>query len=227
MKQFHRQKLIQVIILFVIAFFILGYVWQQRLLESSLLNGNPAWILCIIIWAYCILNFVFILLDIKQLKKNSLSAEDSPILYDPITKLPNRTACDIFLSNTKGQVLPENMGLVMVRLDNLEDTNQTDGYIAGNHLLTVISDILSTIAKNSYFVARNGSDIFAILIPDCVQANIDEYALNLKNAILGHNESTPSEIILYSLGSSIHTDDAKQTINGLFSEAYANLKEIV
>ena len=77
---------------FITAFFILGYVWQQRLFESSLLAGNPVWILCVIIWIYCIINFVFILLDIKQLKKSNLSAAESPMLYDPLTKLPNRTA---------------------------------------------------------------------------------------------------------------------------------------
>ena len=227
MKQFRKQKLVQVIILFITAFFILGYVWQQRLFESSLLAGNPVWILCVIIWIYCIINFVFILLDIKQLKKSNLSAAESPMLYDPLTKLPNRTACDIFLSNTKEQLTRENIGLIMVRLDNLEDTNQTEGYLAGNQLLIVISDILNTISKNSYFVARNGSDIFAIIIPDCTQDLIEQYTTKLKNHIQTHNETQPSEIILYSLGSCINTQEAAKTVNALFSEAYTNLKEII
>ena len=227
MKQFRKQKLVQVIILFITAFFILGYVWQQRLFESSLLAGNPVWILCVIIWIYCIINFVFILLDIKQLKKSNLSAAESPMLYDPLTKLPNRTACDIFLSNTKEQLSRENIGLIMVRLDNLEDTNQTEGYLAGNQLLIVISDILNIISKNSYFVARNGSDIFAIIIPDCTQDLIEQYTTKLKNHIQTHNETQPSEIILYSLGSCINTQEAAKTVNALFSEAYTNLKEII
>jgi len=87
--------------------------------------------------------------------------------HDALTALPNRTqlrerAEEILAGAAAGSVV----GLFVIDLDRFKEINDTLGHRAGDSLLQVVGDRLSTAVRPTDLVARLGGDEFAVLLPD-------------------------------------------------------------
>jgi diguanylate cyclase (GGDEF)-like protein/PAS domain S-box-containing protein len=85
--------------------------------------------------------------------------------HDALTRLPNRAAFQDALDDAMQHALPlaGTIGLVLVDVDHLKQTNDCFGHDAGDALLRTIADRLQTIAAEHGFTARLGGDEFALL----------------------------------------------------------------
>lgn len=85
--------------------------------------------------------------------------------HDALTCLPNRAAFQDALDDAmrRARPLAGAVGLVLVDVDHLKQTNDCFGHDAGDALLRTIADRLQTIAAEHGFAARLGGDEFALL----------------------------------------------------------------
>lgn len=85
--------------------------------------------------------------------------------HDALTLLPNRSAFQDALDAAieEASRLTGSMGLLLIDVDHLKQTNDCFGHDAGDALLRTIATRLAAIAGNRAFTARLGGDEFALL----------------------------------------------------------------
>ena len=85
--------------------------------------------------------------------------------HDTLTRLPNRAAFHDALDEAMARSLPlgGSVGLLLIDVDHLKQTNDCLGHDAGDALLETIAERLETIAGEQGFTARLGGDEFALL----------------------------------------------------------------
>ncbi|MCZ4289680.1 putative bifunctional diguanylate cyclase/phosphodiesterase [Hoeflea alexandrii] len=89
-------------------------------------------------------------------------------LHDSLTGLPNRT---LFMDRlTQGILLSDRTGqritVIFIDLDNFKTVNDSLGHDAGDTLLKVVAERMTTAVRASDTVARMGGDEFVILLAD-------------------------------------------------------------
>ncbi|MFN4268233.1 MAG: diguanylate cyclase domain-containing protein [Fervidobacterium pennivorans] len=90
-------------------------------------------------------------------------------LRDPLTNLPNRRALEneaermLALANREGK----QVCVVYVDLKNFKPVNDRFGHKAGDYVISVVAQRLSSVMRKSDFLARVGGDEFVYLLYDC------------------------------------------------------------
>ncbi|MCB5175505.1 EAL domain-containing protein [Microvirga lenta] len=88
--------------------------------------------------------------------------------HDSLTGVPNRALfqerLDVTLKEAKRT--GRKVGLLLLDLDHLKEVNDTLGHDAGDTLLQVAAERLSSSIRSIDTVARNGGDEFAIILPE-------------------------------------------------------------
>lgn len=87
---------------------------------------------------------------------------------DPLTGLANRASFTrkLDLACAMAQVGSGSVTLIVADLDQFKDVNDTLGHQAGDELLRIVGERLSTVIEDHDYVARLGGDEFAILLTD-------------------------------------------------------------
>jgi diguanylate cyclase (GGDEF)-like protein len=92
---------------------------------------------------------------------------------DSLTGLANRRALmETLERHVGGRRLRENLGLVMLDLDNFKDVNTQFGHQGGDRVIAAAAHGLLSAARETDVVARLGGDEFAVVATD-----VDEHAL--------------------------------------------------
>ncbi len=88
--------------------------------------------------------------------------------HDALTGLPNRMLLDRKLSALleKASLKQRSLAVAFADLDNFKLVNDTLGHAAGDELLTVVAQRISTRVGNGGIVARIGGDEFIIVLED-------------------------------------------------------------
>lgn len=105
-------------------------------------------------------------------------------LYDNFTGLPNR----LFFSDQLNKVLvsatPEKPGaILLLEIDNFKVVNDTLGVSAGDRVLLSLVDLLSKNLDEDAFLARWGSDEFAVLLQDTDPSQAESIAERLRRRV--------------------------------------------
>ncbi len=106
--------------------------------------------------------------------------------HDPLTGLPNRRALDVELEKLRqGDIARV---LVRIDLDHFKTVNDTLGHAAGDHVLTVVSDLLRSRMSSDDLVARVGGDEFVLLMGeatsmDTAMALVEELLVDIRKDI--------------------------------------------
>jgi diguanylate cyclase (GGDEF)-like protein len=94
------------------------------------------------------------------------------ILHDSLTGLPNRSLFTEELTSRLGKPFEERedpFALVLLDIDRFKAINEGMGHSAGDRLLIEVSQRLRDSLRRTDFVARLGSDEFALLLPGLSQ----------------------------------------------------------
>lgn len=88
--------------------------------------------------------------------------------HDPLTGLPNRMLFQDRLARAiqHANRFDEEIGLVILDVDNFKMVNDVYGHEAGDRLLTQISEILIETTRATDSIARLGGDEFAVILGD-------------------------------------------------------------
>jgi len=129
--------------------------------------------------------FVAIATDVTETREaqDSILRAKAQIEYqanhDPLTGLPNRRALDDALERLKDD--DDSRVLVRIDLDHFKNVNDTLGHAAGDHVLTVVSDLIVSHVRKGDLAARVGGDEFVILMDRATEV---EHALALAERLL-------------------------------------------
>lgn len=86
--------------------------------------------------------------------------------HDPLTRLPNRFAFQEELDRAISSARAAMVGLLLIDVDHLKQTNDWLGHDAGDALLCTLGTRLKTLGGDEAFAARLGGDEFALLFPN-------------------------------------------------------------
>jgi len=137
--------------------------------------------------------------------------------YDQLTNLPNRALFDDRLKHAidRAQRNKTKIGLMFVDLDGFKNINDSLGHQAGDELLIIIAERLSSVVRSEDTVARFGGDEFVIILEDLKHS---DYAAIVAKKIL---KVVSDDIYLSSqevrvgasIGISIFPDNGNDAIN--------------
>jgi diguanylate cyclase (GGDEF)-like protein/PAS domain S-box-containing protein len=136
-----------------------GEVYPELLSISTVRDGNGE-----------ISNYVGVFADISKLKASEMELEFLAH-HDPLTKLPNRM---LFLSRLqhnidKARRQANKMAVLMLDLDRFKDVNDSFGHLAGDDLLQMVAERLTTRLRTSDTICRLGGDEFVVLLEEVNQ----------------------------------------------------------
>lgn len=104
--------------------------------------------------------------------------------HDPLTGLPqNALAMDRLTTElARLRRTGARAALLFIDLDGFKEVNDRHGHAAGDHLLVVIADRLSTALREADTVARVGGDEFVVILADLAQPAV---AADVADKVLG------------------------------------------
>jgi diguanylate cyclase (GGDEF)-like protein len=152
------------------------------------------------------------------------------LLYDPLTKLPNRLSLQEQFENLLPQInqqlvnqSPAQSLLVAVfciALDRFKRINENFGYEFGDLLLQLFAKRLSNLVKNQGTVARLNSYQFVVILTQLTPKEaIIEFALQLKESLSEAYILSDQEVFMTtSMGIALYPQDA-QSMNPLLQAA--------
>ncbi|MBD9357171.1 sensor domain-containing protein [Methylomonas albis] len=137
-----------------------GEVYPELLSISTVRDGNGE-----------ISHYVGVFADISKLKASEMELEFLAH-HDPLTKLPNRM---LFLSRLqhnieKARRQANKMAVLMLDLDRFKDVNDSFGHLAGDDLLQMVAERLTSRLRTSDTICRLGGDEFVILLEEVNQS---------------------------------------------------------
>lgn len=131
--------------------------------------------------------------------------------FDVLTGLPNRQFCldtiyeELELARNNDGILP----LFVLGLDHFKEVNGTLGHLVGDKILKLAASRLTKLVRNFDFIARLGSDEFAIILKDI--PNMDVVKTVAENIVEGFQNPFSVEdyevIVSASVGISVYPHD--------------------
>lgn len=217
-------KAIQLIVLivFFLAFFI--YLKTDPVLSNNIFTNTKLLSICVFLWAFMIFSFIAIVLDFRQLEKNITDSDDlNRIAYlDTLTGIPNRISCDLMFKeyeNASSDVI-SSLACSLISISNLPLINEALGREKGNFLIQDFASIFETVGKKYGFVGRNGGNEFIIVIENCNEAKMQEFANSLSEAVKTYNENSKHMPVTYKSCSVFNKELGKAKFPEIITQLY-------
>ena len=146
------------------------------------------------------------------------------IIYtDKTTKLPNRQRCDVQVNALSEHELGEQFTVMILRLDNLKQLNDTLGRSAGDTLLRDFADMIKGLSRNYGFMGFNNGGMFMGLFEQCPETKAELFLDMLDKSVKEYNEKQIELQIEYSAAFSNSTDENAYDIRNLLRSTFGKL----
>ncbi len=122
---------------------------------------------------------------LDQQLQRAMQALAEAALHDPLTRLPNRTllADRLKVACEAAKRTGAAFAVTQIDLTGFKAINDTYGHDAGDLLLKIVGERMSTTVRASDTVARTGGDEFVLVLPSTTAANAAEVAQKLRDAV--------------------------------------------
>ena len=159
-----------------------------------------------LIFLFALLNFVIIVRSFHLLARRATQTSEhfgELAMRDPLTGLFNRRQFNIAMKRETSAASRREGGfaLLLIDLDDFKPVNDLHGHAAGDAVLRIVADRLTTQARSHDTVARFGGDEFVLICPDlCDQQSTSDLCERLLRAL---NEPVVLETAHVHVGASI------------------------
>ena len=146
--------------------------------------------------------------------------------HDVLTGLYNRTFFEAQLERLgKGRQYP--IGIIVIDLDGLKETNDTYGHAAGDRMIRKAADVLRKVFRADDLVSRTGGDEFTILLTETSYNELQLVVNRIYTSLDEVNESEPEFELRFSLGSAIaeSKENLSDAVRGADVRMYENKAE--
>ena len=133
--------------------------------------------------------------------------------------MPNRTACDLFIRNNSGRVLPDDTGCVVVELANLSQINTAYGRECGNAMLAQFAGFLKEASATCGTVYYNGGQQFIGFFDQCRIEDAESFADYFHRLITAYNAESTEATYEYAIGIAESKASNAYSIRALLREA--------
>lgn len=157
----------------------------------------------------------------ENLKASEINCVEMSV-HDPMTWLYNRSYLTARLDEEFGRAVRYSLDLsfLLVDIDNFGEVNEKHGHAKGNLILTEIAVKLKNMVRKSDFVARYGSETFAIILPHTNVEGATIEAERLREAIADHDfGELMNDKVTLSIGIASYPQDDLETAEQLHSQA--------
>lgn len=113
--------------------------------------------------------------------RRSVAQYDRDTLTDPLTGLANRAYLDRYLAAMVGRGERAMVGIV--DLDGLAAVNEVHGRLSGDLVLQRVAGVVARVLRSGDFVARHGSDEFAVVLPHASPEHAELVARRITEAV--------------------------------------------
>ncbi|MFK7913415.1 MAG: diguanylate cyclase [Pseudomonadales bacterium] len=145
---------------------------------------------------------------------------------DSLTGLLNRRALNQGFEEAWSEGIEHNqaVGLILCDVDYFKQYNDSLGHLEGDECLQKIANAIASVTRaEDSTTARFGGEEFAILIPSCDSAILEDIALRVHRAVLElripHPSSSIGSIVTVSVGTSVLQPAPGKPINELIRTA--------
>lgn len=113
------------------------------------------------------------------------AAAERDARIDPLTELLNRRGWDDALSREAARMRRHDRWatLLLIDIDRLKETNDTQGHLAGDLLIRRTSLAIRSAVRDEDVVARMGGDEFAVLVVESDAASVDRVGDRIRRAL--------------------------------------------
>ena len=133
--------------------------------------------------------------------------------------MPNRTACDLFIRNNSGRVLPDDTVCVVVDLANLSQINTAYGRERGNAMLAQFAGFLKEASATCGTVYYNGGQQFIGFFDQCRIEDAESFADYFHRLITAYNAESTESTYEYAIGIAESKASNAYSIRALLREA--------
>lgn len=221
MKRFDTQKTIQLIVFLLLTGACACIIFINKGLYHTIGTDFGVKLMCGMLWLTLGISFLFIFLDFSLFSrfKQNYRELDYVVHSDPVAGIANRYSSDALIEKYIGKDLPDNIGVIMLELTNLKETNQLYGHVEGNQMIRDFSTILKLTSVNLCFVARNGGNKFLAVFEDCSTEKIETFLARVIQKVGANNTEAGAHPIKYEYGISYNAVDHCDQITDLIALA--------
>jgi diguanylate cyclase (GGDEF)-like protein/PAS domain S-box-containing protein len=148
--------------------------------------------------------------------------------HDILTGLFNRGYFEAEMTRLEGgRQFP--VSIVMADVDQLKETNDSQGHAAGDTLLKRLAQVLSAAFRAEDILARIGGDEFAVLLPNTGSSAVKKALIRLRRILREHNAAHTGPHLQVSFGASTAqkyaplADVLKEADENMYIEKRSNL----
>ena len=138
---------------------------------------------------------------------------------EQLLDMPNRTACDLFIRNNSGRVLPDDTVCVVVELANLSQINIAYGRERGNAMLAQFAGFLKEASATCGTVYYNGGQQFIGFFDQCRIEDAESFADYFHRLITAYNAESTEATYEYAIGIAESKASNAYSIRALLREA--------
>lgn len=221
MKKYSLYKTIQLILMIAVSAAVIIWVFPHSEVFHLLANDPTYKILAAAVWGVLLLSFLFIFLDYtfffnykKDYKEMELAASS-----DPVSGIANRFSCDVLIEKYMDKPLPNDIGVIMINLTNVNDINRMYGHLQGNMTIRDFSNVLRISSSDLCFVGRNGGINFLAIFEHGSQDKMQTFLERVKQRITISNRDVKNIPVEYGYGVAFSGTDNVGSITELISLA--------
>ena len=224
-SSFRKKKILQLSLFIILEFFFLLFLVLYFINAGEALRGPMSIIMACILACFFVLSIVFLLLDLKHLKRISgFSKQWEQMAYIDKSGIHNRYSLDLLFQSYSTPESLENVGCCLFTIKNLEEINQKAGREAGDEVIKDFCNILDESGAKYGFVGRNGGNEFIIVLENCTKATMSLIYAAMDKRLHFYNERHPLLPIKINRAFTLNSKENCSSFFGLLTATYAKLQ---
>lgn len=145
--------------------------------------------------------------------KDKVEQLQKDVMYDQLTKVPNRRYFDSFITNKFDEYhqFDSSFGLLFIDIDHFKHVNDTYGHVIGDEVLKVVSSTVKKALRSSDFIGRYGGEEFVVLLFGVSEEVLKKIANKLRVLVessITHTDKEDIHVTISVGGSLIRKDDS-------------------